>query len=712
MTEEYKKQLIDYTTGLLNKENPNPQDFNILDINFQQYKDSFSDFFTELNQNARALQITGILEDEDYDISILYGAFLYGTSSTTGLRGRGFLIYLDKNNNVLQVLFKDKSNNYLRGFHKLYIDKDSNRVYGVVGHPTVTPTGFNEPNYFTYFNNLLLPNRNGQYEVDIRTSYNLNENNLSIKEIIKQPELSKYLMIGTNANTMENIRIIEYTANVGTADEIKKWNAVPSSGTYGGYYWASTNLLAYYLWYTADTPHFKVIFGGLNYNTAQTTLNGKYYGLAVDNGDNVSYTRLNKIDDIVTNDSTVWNLSNYQLEVLGINENNVYFVVVYENTTNAGQTVYFQTRIHQFNGSTITTLYSSPYITTTGENWRKHDCYYYNFYRDTDGTIYLVKYYVDYNNSLVYTGLLNFTKYYNNIGGNNWYNIEAKEYTGADKIYSNFTIIQRNYNISRIYNIVGDISSTIFTQANLSGYIMTITNLFNLDGYNGTPYKGVDYFVPKYVDLYSNNDLIFSRNLYNISIQNNMTMSSVEIPNNYLNDLTINKNNLIGKTGGILNNKLETWTKNIYEIVDLNFLNTINVIDEDTNIQYPLGASKINRSISVGTQANYTDTRCLKYRINYLDGTTSIKSITWKSINDLNKQTTFTLYVDKEIKNIDFLSYDESTIYLTISGEFEVDKTYTIYQKIRIGAKPSQDDLYYNAQNVLYNGQQVKVYTY
>ena len=89
MTEEYKKQLIDYTTGLLNKENPNPQDFNILDINFQQYKDSFSDFFTELNQNARALRITGILEDEDYDISILYGAFLYGTSSTTGLRGRG-----------------------------------------------------------------------------------------------------------------------------------------------------------------------------------------------------------------------------------------------------------------------------------------------------------------------------------------------------------------------------------------------------------------------------------------------------------------------------------------------------------------------------------------------------------------------------------------------------------------------------------------------
>lgn len=709
MTEEYKKQLIDYTTGLLNNTNPDPKDFNILDIDFKQYKDSFADLFTDLNQNARALRITGILENENYDVSILYGAFLYGTTSTTGLRGRGFLIYLDKNNNVLEVKFKDKNNNYLRGFHKLYFDKDSNRVYGVVGHPTVTPNNFNEPNYFTYFNNLLLPNKNGEYEVDVRTSHNLNENDISIKEIIKHPELTIYLMIGTKANTMEKTKVIEYKINVGTADEIKKWTAVPSYGTFGGYYWTNVNLLAYYIWYNGDTPHFKVIFGGQNYNTNQTTYNGKYYGYSTDNGDNVSYSRLSQIADVVTNDSSVWNRSNYQIEVLGINQNEIYFVVVYENIV--GSTYYYQTRIHKYNGSSISTLYSSPTTTANQDTWKQHDCYYYNFYKDTDGTIYLVKYFVDNNNRLVYTGLLNFTKYYNNIGGNNWYNIDAKEYTGADKIYSNFTLFQRSYNISKIYNIVADISTTIFIQANLSGYILTITNLFNLDGYNGTPYKGVDYFVPKYVDLYSNNDLIFSRNLYNISIQNNMTMSSVEIPNNYLNDLTINKNNLIGKTGGILNNKLESWTKNIYEIVDLNFLNTINVIDEDTNIQYPLGANKINRSISVGTQANYNNTKCLKYRINYADNTNQINTITWKSINDLNKQTNFTIYIDKEVKNIDLISNDESTIYMTLSGEFEIGKTYSIYQKVRIGAKPSQEDLYYNAQNILYSGQQVKVYT-
>lgn len=709
MTEEYKKQLIDYTTGLLNNENPNPQDFDILDIDFKQYKDSFSEFFEELNQNARALRITGILEDEDYDVSILYGGFLYGTTSTPGIRGRGFLIYLDKNNNVIDFLFNDKHGNALKGFHKLYIDKDSNRVYGVLGHPTVSPVGFDEPNYFCYMNNLLLPNRNGEYEVSITKSYDLDENDISIKEIVKQPELSKYLMIGTNAVTLSDIRIIQYTVNVGTADEIKKWNAVPEYGTYGGYFWNTTNLLGYYIWYTGDTPHFKIIFGGLNYDTEITIFNGKYYALAEDNGDDVSYTRLNQIDDIVPNDSSTWNLSNYQLEVLGINENNIYFVVVYENITNAGQTYYFQTRIHQFNGSTITTLYSSPYITTTPENWKNHDCYYYNFYRDTDGTIYLVKYYVDYNNSLVYTGLLNFTKYYNDIGGNNWYNIESKEYTGADKIYSNFTIMQRSYNISKIYNIVGDISTLIFIQSNLSGYIMTITNLFNLDGYNGTPYKGVDYFVPKLANLYHNNELLFSRNIYNISIQNNMTMSSVEIPNNYLNDLIINKNDLIGKTGGILNSKLDEWTKNIYEIVDLNFLNTINVIDEDTNIQYPLGANKINGSISAGTETNYNNTKCQKYRINYADGTNQINTIAWQSINDLNKRTTFTIYVDKEIKNIDLISNDESTIYMTLSGEFEIGSYYTIKQKVRIGNRPEPVDLQYNNENVLYNNEQVQV---
>ena len=298
MTDEYKKQLIDYTTGLLNNENPDPKDFWILDVDFKQFKDSFNDFFDELDNNASALKITGILENEKYDVSILYGAY-FSTDTTSSQRGRGFLIYLDKNNNVLDVLFRDKHNNYLRGFHKLYFDESSNRVYGVCGHPTVSPQGNTEPNYFCYIKNLFNKNNEDKYEFDINTSYNLNETNIHVREIVKNPESATYLMVGTDARTEENIRVIQYTINVGESDVIKKWNVI-NYGVYGGYYWTTVNMLAYYLWFNGDTPHFKIIFGGLNYNTSQTTYNGKYYGLATDNGDNVSYTRLSQIQDIVS----------------------------------------------------------------------------------------------------------------------------------------------------------------------------------------------------------------------------------------------------------------------------------------------------------------------------------------------------------------------------------------------------------------------------
>lgn len=708
MTNEYKKQLIDYTTGLLNNENPNPKDFNILNIDFKDYKDSFSEFFQELNQKALRLEITGILENEKYDVSILYGAYL-DADQTASMRGRGFLIYLDKNNNVLEVLFNDKHGNALRGFHKLYFDESNNRVYGVVGHPSVPSTSITEPNYLTYANNLFLPNASGHYEYDTSTSYNLQDNNIMINKIVKHPQNSHYLMIGTTPGTMERTRVIEYKINVGESDEENVWDVLQYSGDYGGYHWAQLDLLAYHIWYNGDTPHFKVIFGGMNYSG--TTYNGKYYGIAQDNGQNINYARLSEIEQIISNNENIWHLGNYQLEVLDIDEDEIYFVVVYENIDIDNYLEYLQTRIHKYDGSSITTLYSSPVVSFDMNNYHDHDCYYYNFYMDNDGTKYLVRYYVEENTSKVYTSLLNFTKYYNDIGGNHWEYLLAQSYSGKDKIYSNITIMQRNYNICKIFNIVRDISTLRFYQQNLTGYIMTTYNLYNLSGYNGTPYISNDYLVPKYSNLYSNNVVVFSRNLYNVSIQDNITTASVEIPNNYLNDSAISISDLIGKTNGILVRDTNSWSKNIYEIVDLNFINTINVIDEDTNTLYPLGANKINQATNTGGAVKYSETPCLKYRINYSDETTLINTISWENITTYNKKTKIIIYVDKEIDSIDLISNDETTIYLHIEDTFTIGNYYTIRQKVRIGDKPQIENLQYNGENVLYNNEQVQILT-
>jgi hypothetical protein len=707
MTEEYKKQLIDYTTGLLNQENPDPKDFNLLDLDFKQYKDSFSEFFEELSLNAIRLRITGILENENYDISILYGGYI-STDQSASLRGRGFLIYLDKDNNVLDVLFKDKNNNYLRGFHNLYFDEETNRVYGVLGHPTASLQAMNEDNYLCYISNLFIQ-RNGKYEVDINKSYALEENDIYIYKIVKHPEYSYYLMVGEPFGDV-GAKVIEYKVVVGSSNEMKKWELLEYQGHYGSYWWVNVYVLSYYLWYVGETPHFKVVFGGLNYNTDEITYNGKYYGLAVDNGDNVSYTRLNEIQDIIQpQQSTNWEYTQYKPEVLAINENEMYFITIY--TQYIEDNNYFQTRIQKYNGSIVETLYSSPITSPETEYINQHDCYYFNFYEDTDGTIYLVKYFTDYSASLVYTSLLNFTKYYNDIGGNNWLDLDPLEYDGEEKIYSTFTIFQRSYNICKIFNIVGDISGLIFYQPNLTGYILTITNLFNLDGYNGTPYIDTNFFVPKLSNLYSNNKIVFSRNLYNISIQDNTTSSSVEVPNNYLNDLTIDQSNLVGATNYTLVNDTNSWSKNVYEVVDISFINTINVIDEDTDTLYLHSAIKLNENITNGGLLRYNNTKCIKYRINYADNTSSIGDLNWQPINDTNKKVKFTIYVDKAINNIDLISNDETTIYLTINGTFTIGNYYTINQKVRIGDRLQQENLQYNGENVLYNNEEVMVYT-
>jgi hypothetical protein len=203
---------------------------------------------------------------------------------------------------------------------------------------------------------------------------------------------------------------------------------------------------------------------------------------------------------------------------------------------------------------------------------------------------------------------------------------------------------------------------------------------------------------------------MFSRNLYNISKQNNMSMSSVEIPNSYLNDTTITQNDLIGETNVELVNDPTQWTKNIYEVVDVNFLNTIRVIDEDTGTEYLESAIKLNNSTTDGGSTNYQNTPCNKFRINYNDSTSSIHSLEWKSINRFNKTTSITIYVDKAINSIDYLSYDENTIYLHVPLEVEVDKYYTIHQKVRTGNKPTAVQLQYNNEDINYQNQPVMVY--
>jgi len=231
------------------------------------------------------------------------------------------------------------------------------------------------------------------------------------------------------------------------------------------------------------------------------------------------------------------------------------------------------------------------------------------------------------------------------------------------------------------------------------------------NSYSGESYSNYNLLVALHGELYSGNGIIFARSLYNKSTLNNVTASILEVPFNYINDISIDTQNLLSATQleMIVNNN--SITKNIYENLFINFINTLNVIDEDTDTSFINVANYINTNINIGTQTNYNNTKCSKFRINYEDETTSINTLEWLPINKYNKTTQITFYADKNITSIDLISEDETTVYLNIPVEVEIGKTYTIKQKVRTGDKLTPVQLQYNNENVNYNNEPVMVYT-
>ena len=137
--------------------------------------------------------------------------------------------------------------------------------------------------------------------------------------------------------------------------------------------------------------------------------------------------------------------------------------------------------------------------------------------------------------------------------------------------------------------------------------------------------------------------------------------------------------------------------KNIYETLNVNFVNTINMInqnDESNYINNTIGAGRINNSIS--KTLDYTSANSLKYKITYSDNSFDIKNVTTpQSANDgyVNSYLYKVLvYVpsDKDITQIDFISNDEATVYCSIYQDqlngLTNRKYYLINQKVRINS--------------------------
>ena len=183
---------------------------------------------------------------------------------------------------------------------------------------------------------------------------------------------------------------------------------------------------------------------------------------------------------------------------------------------------------------------------------------------------------------------------------------------------------------------------------------------------------------------------IFARNLYNKVINDNVTVSTLEIPNTLMNYdfgpiYEIAQQTLNSETNQELLKINESIDKNIYETVDINLYNTLNM--RSNGINNINGAIRINKSTA--NDIDYYEAQATKVRINYSDGTNyiiAIDPITQITVSNGIATYSFMIYApeNKNINNLEIISYDENTSYVTINGTFTSGKYYRITQDVYV----------------------------
>lgn len=214
--------------------------------------------------------------------------------------------------------------------------------------------------------------------------------------------------------------------------------------------------------------------------------------------------------------------------------------------------------------------------------------------------------------------------------------------------------------------------------------LYTAEFIWNSNNYNGSAFKSYGSLVPAKANVLNNdNEEIFNRNLYNLSTYANRYTATLQVPNYFLNNDNLHKTNLISTNNNTLVNSVINKTKNIYEELNINFINQFNIIDNDNNYEN-IGASSMLVSSMLNTISN---AYISKIKINYTDNTNTIKQISLKDItyNNLTATYKMVIYVDKEIDNIEMISDSEIISYKTIPGsDLEVGKYYLITQDLKI----------------------------
>ena len=561
----------------------------------------------------------------------------------------GFIMILDNQYNPVQVIKQYSNGDYFGSIVCLNVGNDG-RFYMVEND--------NNGYYrFVLLNNILAKSPTEEdYKVVMRQTYRFDDQtkvNMSEMIMTKHPQEARYLMVQELSGG--TICCTEFVINVGSTNE---WNYYSCPALPGWDDSSFNDILA--SWNSNNELKFKVVVCASEEHHAFCHCYSKEF-----DSDTITGSTIEIVEDYRS-------LQNYQCIIK--NFDSAYFAIAYEMNNTPHDIVY---EVYQVD-------------ITVGGKYPVNNLSIYNPIGNGQG-IKLMKqednifyYYV---NLISYIGII---EGYEAMGSNMQ---EEPDYSTASLYLFN---VQKQFSLYTMYIQVGN-----YVYANKMAY----------NGAANSLYKNFTAMTPYYAKLYNeDNELIFARTLYNRSINGNTTTSTIQIPNQFLNDVSIEHERLMGHTNYALLVQNDTYNKNQYEEVYMNFANTWNIINQNDpnnpilNIQ---AASRLNSAFSQYTDNEqavyqYGMTWISQYRINYDDGTSTTCEFyaplyypdRANMVCDFTNppyKCTYQMEVfaptDRNVLSIDLITFEseENMTYITIDDlNLTPGKLYTITQDVYV----------------------------
>lgn len=659
MTDKYKNILLGYVTNTVTQTTPHPVEI----IKEVVEGEAWAQDGVILPTNV-SVKYEGMIgaNEQTSGLTILYGGY-----APTGQlnEARGIITLVDSNFKPVKSFFTYDSGTYLRYIHCMgqaedgtfYMIDDEKEPYAGNADWKTTIKRFVMVNNFSIINPLT-----NDYSLTLRKSYNFPTayRNFYCKDIYKDANSSSYVMFGASLSTTQDFNmtsVISLKVNVGQSNE---WsiNTTTDNYLYGG---------SFAIFDSSNQSHWKVLF--TNPNAVNTNIYMWEKGFQ-DANPTFSIAVDLEIDAMI-------DTKYHSNQCCFLSENEVYFVSDNQRK----------------NASTNITRYLG--------------LYYYNFLTDTLNVIKEENYGVkgmEYNGEAIYisenSGQI-YAEYNTNINTVNskvyadYYVQRVENFVWIPKLIAEQKLYSASYRGFYVDNSFNLLKMYLYNnRAPLNWYQAVVKENYNPVNYNGTQYGDYSSLVPQQAEVYSNGSLVFARNLYDYSTSDNQTVSTIVVPNSYLNDINIDNKILYSVTNNQLVEDSNVITKNIYETLYMNFINTLGVINEDTNVKFPTAAAYVASNIGVGTQENCENSfagkvKVVKYNSQTQEETTNIFDITWNraGLVDDYCETQFALYSGQydEYRSISLLSYDETTTYADLDvSQMTSGTANLVTQKIRI----------------------------